>query len=213
MIRIHSICLAVAAAATSHLCAASEPFPVVHHEPLTVRILDGVSGKPRAGQHIVLAGGYTDRDLALGLWQEGARTNASGEVRIPDVLANLPFLRVWVIKAKTCQAKGTPGRLLVDEIRNRGWSAGNTCGATVATAVPGTLVLFVRGGTAGAVETAAETTPDNAGTAQPPSAASETSATSPRTSDVSSAKSHDEPIDAGTAAAFAAYEHLLPPQF
>lgn len=203
MSRILSISLFVSAVASALICSASEPFPVVHHEPLTVRVLDGASGKPRAGVRVVLAGGYTERDIALGLWQEGARTNASGEVRIPDALANLPFLRVWVIKAKSCQAKGALGRLLVDRIRNEGWNADNTCGTPTAAATPGKLVLFVSSATGAVVPSEPAALEDNA--AKP--------AVEPQDSAASASSKAPEPIDSGTAAAFAAYEGLLPPQF
>lgn len=196
MNRFVSICLALAAAPL--VCAASEPFPVVHHEPLTVRVLDGASGQPRAGLRVVLAGGYTERDIALGLWQEGIMTNASGEVRIPDALANLPFLRVWVVKTKSCQIKGAPGRLVVDRIRNEGVRSENSCGAATVAATPGTLVLFVRTGSGPVGGTA------TASAAPAPPAPPQAAARAPEP---------DQPIDPGTAAAFAAYERLLPPQF
>lgn len=206
MSRILSISLFVSAVASTLICSASEPFPVVHHEPLTVRVLDGTSGKPRAGLRVVLAGGYTERDIALGLWQEGARTNASGEVRIPDALANLPFLRVWVIKAKSCQPKGAPGRLLVDRIRNEGWNTDNICGTSTSAATPGKLVLFVKSNSASDTEAPSEPAAATEASVGKPASESQDRAT------VTSSKA-PEPIDPGTAAAFAAYEGLLPPQF
>lgn len=203
MSRILSISFFVSAVASSLICSASEPFPVVHHEPLTVRVLDGASGKPRAGVRVVLAGGYTERDLALGLWQEGARTNASGEVRIPDALANLPFLRVWVIKAKFCQSKGAPGRMLVDRIRNEGWNTDNACGTSTAAVTPGKLVLFVSSATGAVAPSEPAASEDNAAK----------SAAEPRDSATATSSKAPESTDPGTAAAFAAYEGLLPPQF
>lgn len=193
----HPIVLAAAITVFGALSAAGETFPAVHHERLTVRVVNGTDGKPRAGLRVVMAGGYTERDLALGLWQEAAVTNAAGEVRLPDALTNLPFLRIWVSQAPLCLDKGKRVRFLVDRIRNAGFSADNTCGTATAAERRGLLTVFVRGGKPGAPAEAAETAPEPSAQAEPrePSEAR---------------REEEQPIDPGTAAAFAAYERLLP---
>ncbi len=180
------------------LSGASETIPAVHHEPLTVRVVNGTDGKPRAGLRVVMAAGYTERDLALGLWQETAVTNTAGDVRVPDALANLPFLRVWVPEAQLCQGKGRRVRFLVARIRNEGWSADNTCGTVTVAERRGLLTLFVRGGKPGSA------VPER------PNVAARQAAKETATKGTAVRKDDELPIDAGTAAAFAAYEGLLP---
>ena len=53
--------------ATARVCSAVEVFPVVHHEPIVVRVLDGKGGRPQARVRVVLTAGYDRRDLVLGL--------------------------------------------------------------------------------------------------------------------------------------------------
>jgi|GEM_PF-4272267 hypothetical protein len=187
---------AVAFIALGALCGAGETFPSVHHERLTVRVVNGTDGKPRAGLRVVMAGGYAERDLALGLWQEAAVTNAAGEVRVPDALTNLPFLRVWVPQTQLCQGKEKRVRFLVDRIRNDGLNSDNTCGTMTAAARRGLLTVFVRGGKPTVAETA--------------EASAETSANATAEKAQPARTEEEQPIDPGTAAAFAAYERLLP---
>ena len=77
---------------------ADEFFPVVHSETITVRVLDGKSGRPQPRLHIVLLGGYNRLDLQKELWREEALTDAGGMVHLSRQLSNLPFLRVQVLQ-------------------------------------------------------------------------------------------------------------------
>src|SRR5271170_6498856 len=84
--------------AAAGVCSADEVFPVVHREPIVVRVLDGKGGRPQEHVRVVLTAGYDRRDLALGMWREEAVTDAEGKVRLSDGLRNLPLLRVEVLK-------------------------------------------------------------------------------------------------------------------
>ena len=102
-----TICFgALLALLAAQVCGADEVFPVAHHEPLTVRVVDGKEGKPVARAHVVLQGGYALDDLRVGLWREEALTDAEGAVRLTDGLRNLPLLRVEVVKHRLCAEIG-----------------------------------------------------------------------------------------------------------
>jgi hypothetical protein len=92
--------LAILAAQVS---GADETFPVVHNEPITIRILSGKTAQPLAYAHLILVAGYDQRDLQLQMWHEEALTDDHGNARLPGALANLPLLRVWVAKKQLCQ--------------------------------------------------------------------------------------------------------------
>jgi hypothetical protein len=134
--------------ATARVCSAVEVFPVVHHEPIVVRVLDGKGGRPQARVRVVLTAGYDRRDLVLGLWREEAVTDAEGMVRLSDVLRNLPLLHVEVLNRHVCFA-GTKAAISVERIRLSGLSGANRCGFASAENVPGFFTVFVKGKRAG----------------------------------------------------------------
>jgi hypothetical protein len=127
------------------VCSADEVFPVVHHEPIAVRILEGKNGAPQARVHVVLIAGYDRRDLDLGLWREEAVTDEAGMVQLSDALKNLPLLRVAVLKRSSCATDAGGAAISVERIRRDGMSSANRCGTVVAADVPGTLAVFVKG--------------------------------------------------------------------
>lgn len=125
-------------------CGADEVFPVIHNETIAVRVLSGKDGQPQSRIHVALTGGYTGRDLGLGLWREEAQTDATGTVQLSNALRNLPLLRVEVLKRHSCAAQG--GALSVETIRRDGLSTANRCGPAVARNAHGVLTVFVKGG-------------------------------------------------------------------
>lgn len=156
------LCAALAATATAR---GSETFPVVHHEPITLRVLDGKNGRPVAHVRLQLVGGYNARDLAIELWYAEAVTDAAGEARLPDDMANLPFLRVGAAKEKLCLSGARRGSLSVERIRGAGFSMSNQCGVVSVPDAPGVLTIYVKGGGAaiGAATTTAAADPAPAG--------------------------------------------------
>jgi len=128
---------------TACVCSADEVFPVVHHEPIAVRVVDGKVGRPQARVRVLLTAGYDRRDLALGLWREEAVTDAEGQVRLSDALRNLPLLRVEVLNRHVCSA-GTKAAIGVERIRLSGLSRANRCGFASAENVPGFFTMFVK---------------------------------------------------------------------
>jgi hypothetical protein len=127
------------------VCRATEVFPVVHNEPLSVRVLDGRSGRPQAAVHVALVAGYTQRDLALEMWREEAMTDAAGMAQVSNALRNLPLLRVEVLHLHGCAPAAETMVLSVERIRGGGLSAANRCGAVVAENAPGVMTVFVKG--------------------------------------------------------------------
>jgi hypothetical protein len=154
--------------------SAVEVFPVVHHEPITVRLLDGKGGRPQARVHVVLVAGYDRRDLALGLWREDAVTDADGKVRLSDALRNLPLLRVKVLKRHVCAA-GMEAEISVEWIRLSGLSGANRCGFASAENMPGVFTVFVKGKSAGPLAANPEIASPQ--TASPETASSRSAAT------------------------------------
>ncbi|MGD0631071.1 MAG: hypothetical protein ABR987_17220 [Terracidiphilus sp.] len=139
------VLLAAAAA-----CSADEVFPVVHNEPIAVRVLEGKSGAPQARVHVVLVAGYSRRDLALGMWREEAVTDGAGTVGLSDALRNLPLLRVEVLKRGSCASDAGEAAISVERIRRDGLSEANRCGTAVAVDMPGVLAVYVKGKTGAA---------------------------------------------------------------
>jgi hypothetical protein len=131
--------------ATAGVCSADEVFPVVHREPITVRVLDGKSGKPQPRVHVLLTAGYDRHDLALGMWRQEAVTDAEGKVHLSDGLRNLPLLRVEVLKRHECSAGAGNAPTSVELIRRDGLSGANRCGFASFENAPGVLTLFVKG--------------------------------------------------------------------
>lgn len=139
-----SLAAALAFAATT-LCRADETFPVVHREPISVRILSGKSGQPLAHLHLVLIGGYDQNDLHNQLFREDALSDAQGVVRLSKQLANLPWLQVWVNKKPLCQSNPRKTGFSVELIRRDGQSSPNLCGLATAEDAPGLFNVFVKG--------------------------------------------------------------------
>jgi hypothetical protein len=122
---------------------AGETFPVVHNEPITIHIVDGKDGQPLAHVHLSLVAGYDQHDLHLEMWRQEALTDDHGSARLPDELANLPFLQVTVAKSPLC-ANSHSATFSIDRIRNNGLSAPNSCGIATAEAAPGVFTVFVK---------------------------------------------------------------------
>jgi hypothetical protein len=127
------------------LCQADEIFPVVHNDTITVRVLNGKYGVPITHAHLTLAGGYDARDIGLRFWQEELLTDKNGEMRLPNGLANLPFLQILVAGHKLCQAHPKASMFSVDRMRRDGLSAPNRCGTFAVEDAPGVFTVFVNG--------------------------------------------------------------------
>src|ERR1017187_141772 len=122
----------------------AEIFPVVHNDPITVRILGGKDGQPLAHLHLVLLAGYDRSDLHHQLYRAELLTDAHGQVHLPKQLANLPWLQVWVAKKPLCQANPRGESFSVELIRRDGLSAPNLCGTATIEDVPGVFTVFVK---------------------------------------------------------------------
>lgn len=127
------------------LAVAGESFPVEHREPITVRVLNGGSGGPLAHARLTLIAGYSGKDIAQRLWREEVVTGTTGEVRMPAVLGNFPFLQVRVAKTRLCQETARGETYRVEQIRASGVIAPNRCGIVVLAETPRMLVVFARG--------------------------------------------------------------------
>jgi hypothetical protein len=123
---------------------ADETFPVVHNDPITIRILDGTDGRPLAHAHLSLVAGYNQRDHHLEMWHEDALTDDHGRARFPDALANLPFLQIRVAKQHICQPDSGSATFNVDRIRRDGLSTANRCGTATVEDAPGVFTVFVK---------------------------------------------------------------------
>jgi hypothetical protein len=129
---------------TASVCFADETFPVVHNEPITVRIVGGINGMPLSNLHLVLLGGYDQSDLHDQLYREEVLTDSMGNARLPRQLANLPWLQVWVGSMPLCQSNPRKTSFSVELIRRDGLSAPNLCGPVSAEETPGVFTVFVK---------------------------------------------------------------------
>lgn len=124
---------------------ADAPYSVTHNGPITVRILNGEDGQPFAHVHLLLLGGYDQRQIDDKLWREEAITDAHGEARLSKQFANLPWLQVWVGKKRLCQAKPRAASFSVELMLRDGVSAPNRCGTFTVEETPGIFTVFVKG--------------------------------------------------------------------
>jgi len=178
------------------LARAGELFPVVHTDTLAVRLVDSRDGRPISHQHVLLTGGYDERDLRLQLWQQDAITGEDGLAMLNSQLVNLPLLSVALQAGKLCRQSQGFFAYSTDRIRRWGLVGDNHCGLFVAMATPGVLTLAAR---------SAKSTPDAAPTppATPPSAPLAAPAHAPapaqpiQTSDDSEALTPEEMLQLG----------------
>jgi len=145
MIRSLAVCAQAGIFLARMVSGAAEVFPVVHNQPIVLRVVDGKAGRPQPGRHVVLSGGYDLRDLRLGEWQEEAVTNGEGTVLLSNELRNLPYLRVEVLKSHPCERGARQSAYSVERIRAAGQSGANRCGTVVVAEEPGFLTVFVKG--------------------------------------------------------------------
>jgi len=136
--------LALALLFPSRHAAAQMFFPVVHPEPLTVRVVDAQDGHPQAYLHVALVAGYNRNDVERHLWREDLITDEHGEVRLPATLLNLPWLGILMPKASTCRSDPRAQAFSVERMRQEGMSAPNRCGALTVGARPGVLTVFAQ---------------------------------------------------------------------
>jgi hypothetical protein len=129
---------------TATLCGADESFPVIHYEPIMIRVLGGKDGQPIANSHLLLLGGYDQNDLHEQLYRQEAHTDGFGRVRLSKQLTNLPWLQVWVNKKPLCQASPRTDSYSVELIRRDGVSAPNRCGPATVEDAPGVLTVYVK---------------------------------------------------------------------
>jgi hypothetical protein len=173
MIRPFAVSIAAGLAfASSAACGVGESFPVVHNEPITVRIVGGKDGRPLGRLHLTLIAGYDRLDMREQLFREEVLTDAQGQVRLSNQLANLPWLQVWVGKKSLCQEDAPKASFSVELIRRDGLSAPNHCGKATVEDKPGVITVFVKGKgapSAPAIAAAAPTVP--AAMMAPPTAA------------------------------------------
>jgi hypothetical protein len=127
---------------------ANEVFPVVHNEPITIRVLSGRDGHPLAKAHLTMVAGYNQRDLDLRMRREEALTDALGVARLPNALANFPLLQVSIAKEHLCQGNGREAIFSIERIRRDGLSAPNRCGTPIVQDAPGLFTVWVKTGKA-----------------------------------------------------------------
>jgi len=89
-----------------------------------------------------LTGGYDKRDLQVGQWRQEAFTDARGEIRLSNQMANLPYLQLSAAKSHLCHS-GSP-TFSVEQIRRDGLGAPNRCGTATVASAPGVLAVFVK---------------------------------------------------------------------
>jgi hypothetical protein len=123
----------------------SEKFPVMHNEPITIRILGGKDGQPLGRMHLTLIAGYDRSDMRKQLFREDVLTDVHGQLRLSNQLANLPWLQVWVEKKKLCQENPRIASFSVELMRRDGLSTPNHCGMVAVEDKPGVFNVFVKG--------------------------------------------------------------------
>jgi len=124
---------------------AVEIFPVVHNEPITIRVLSGKTGQPLIHARMLLVAGYDRRDLQLKMWHGEALTGVDGMARLPDALANLPLLQIRLARRHLCQADSRAATYSVERIRRDGLSTPDRCGYAAVEDAPGIFIVYAKG--------------------------------------------------------------------
>ncbi|MGD0787323.1 MAG: hypothetical protein ABR898_05010 [Terracidiphilus sp.] len=124
---------------------AGETFPVVHSEPIAIRVVSGKTGQPMVHARLLLAAGYDRRDLQLKMWHEEAVTGLDGKARLPDALANLPLLQIRLARKHLCQADSHAATYSIERIRRDGLSTPDRCGYATVEDAPGIFVVYAKG--------------------------------------------------------------------
>jgi hypothetical protein len=149
------------ALAASAVSGVAESFPVVHNEPVIIRILGGIDGQPLARQHLTLIAGYDQNDMSEQFFREEVLTDEKGQVRLSNQLANLPWLQVWVGKKPLCQTHPRSTSYSVELIRRDGLSAPNRCGTATVENKPGVFTVFVKNKTVAPAVAASDAAPED----------------------------------------------------
>jgi hypothetical protein len=125
------------------LCAAQQqPPPVPATDTITIRLLNGNTGKPV-------------KNSVTNLWLDDAQkaalnlaTDANGEIRLRIANVQSKTLRFLPGDRVDCRYKNgqlfDPVKFPVQEILSHGVVAPNLCGKATAQPTPGVLVIFVR---------------------------------------------------------------------
>jgi hypothetical protein len=124
---------------------AVETFPVVHSDPIMIRVVSGKTGQPIVHARLLLVAGYDRRDLQLKMWHEEALTGLDGKARLPDALANLPLLQIRLAKRHLCQADSGTATYSVERIRRDGFSTPDRCGYATVEDAPGIFIVYAKG--------------------------------------------------------------------
>jgi 5-hydroxyisourate hydrolase-like protein (transthyretin family) len=120
---------------------------ITNAQTLRVQILNGKTGKPVANEHVNLFRSEGFGDLAGKRGVAGFTTDADGTVTTSEIAPEVHALFVSVDWHRQCSENEKVNRISfsLQEIFVKGVVSENTCKPKVTrTALPGTLVLFVR---------------------------------------------------------------------
>jgi hypothetical protein len=95
--------------------------------------------------HLTLIAGYDRSDMRKQLFREEALTDAHGQLRLSNQLANLPWLQVWVEKKTLCEGNPRVASFSVELMRRDGLSTPNRCGMATIEDKPGVFTVYVKG--------------------------------------------------------------------
>jgi hypothetical protein len=112
-------------------------------ESITIRVINGKTGKPIPHARLIVFQGRSSEDVRLQKNVVDAETDGNGVASVV-VPPSLTRIQVWVDWNHLCQKSPNLNSYGVIDIQTNGANTPNDCGAIKREAVPGELVVFAR---------------------------------------------------------------------
>ena|SRR5216683_4342690 len=117
---------------------------MAQQKTITIYVLDGKSGKPISGEHLLVTEGDSLEEVRQQKNHYDLRTDAQGKATMPVASNVNSQIQVWVDFHVLCQKTPNAGSFSVNEIMERGMSTPNNCGSVSVESGPGKFFVFAR---------------------------------------------------------------------
>jgi hypothetical protein len=111
---------------------------------LTIRLLNGKSGRPMKNERLLIFFGASPDDVRVHKVHLDLHTDANGEASLPLNEPTLVYLQVLVDFRTLCQEVPNSRSFSVEDTIERGMQTPNNCGQAAAAPTPGTFVVYAR---------------------------------------------------------------------
>jgi hypothetical protein len=113
-------------------------------QTVTLKIVNGITGKPLTNQRLVVFAGKNADDVRFQKHVYDLKTDTSGLASLTVDDSDLKRIQVWADFQHLCQATPNFRSFDLAEIASTGLSTPNDCGSITLKITPGTLTIFSR---------------------------------------------------------------------